>query len=84
MDILLRPKPDFSTEGVDLRLGLLEEKTRNRELYIYYQRNKKKSDVSLIYANVGLTCLAMRWILQVSILSSLGYDSGTHGNGRVI
>jgi hypothetical protein len=51
------------------REGLTEEQNRRREFYLCFQRNEKTSDHSIILANVGLACLAIRRFLQVNLFS---------------
>lgn len=83
MGNLVRSKSTSLTEEGDFTAGLSQEKLTNRDLYLCYQRNEAKSDVSVVYANVGLACLAMRRLLQVSFLFALGNNSGTHLKCRV-
>jgi hypothetical protein len=85
VDIHQTSKNERSNEGEveETQLKLTDEQKKRRELFLYTQHYERKSDASLIYANIGLACLAIRRFLKAIIFSlkvTLGliYTSGRY------
>jgi Iap family predicted aminopeptidase len=46
--------------------ALTNDQKRGRELYLFAEKNERKSQAAQIYANIGLACLGIRRLLQAS------------------
>jgi hypothetical protein len=69
--------------GSQPQATLTSAQLKSRDLYIFCEQSQRKSSSSQIYTNIGLACLAIRRLLQVTFFLSPSQPT-SDSDGRVV